>query len=159
MKDQLTCVQTKDKISEQTRDGTVLAFDFGEKRIGVAVGNSLLGQAQPLVTVDSVATAQRFATIAQLIETWCPVLLVVGLPIHADGKAHELTHLSQRFARRLAARFKIKVILIDERYTSEMASVALREAGVTGKKQKPLLDQIAAQQILQAFFDEKHTAT
>jgi len=159
MKDQLACAQTEDKISEQIRDGTVLAFDFGKKRIGVAVGNTLMRLAQPLVTVDSAVTAQRFAAIAQLIETWRPVLLVVGLPTHVDGAAHELTHLSQRFARRLAGRFKIEVMLIDERYTSKMASVALREAGVTGKKQKPLLDQIAAQQILQAFFDEKHTAT
>jgi putative pre-16S rRNA nuclease len=159
MIDQPACTQTEDKISEHTLDGTVLAFDFGKKRIGVAVGNSLLGLAHPLVTVDSAVTAQRFAAVAELIKTWQPVLLVVGLPTHVDGTAHELTHLSQRFARRLAGRFKIKVVLIDERYTSITASAALREAGVTGKKQKPLLDQIAAQQILQSFFDEQHTAT
>ena len=151
--------QTEHKIPERILDGTVLAFDFGKKRIGVAVGNSVLGLAHPLVTVNSVVTAQRFAAIAELIATWQPVLLVVGLPTHVDGTAHELTHLSQRFARRLAGRFKITVVLIDERYTSKTASVALREAGVTGKKQKPVLDQIAAQQILQSFFDEQHTVT
>ena len=159
MIDNLACTQTEYKIPEKILDGTVLAFDFGKKRIGVAVGNSLLGLAHPLMTVNSVVTPQRFTAIAELIATWQPVLLVVGLPTHVDGAAHELTHLSQRFARRLAGRFKIKVVLIDERYTSKTARVALREAGVTGKKQKPVLDQIAAQQILQSFFDEQHTIT
>ena len=142
------------QISERLPEGTVLAFDFGKKRIGVAIGNSLLSKAQPLITVDSENTEQRFAMIAKLIETWQPVLLVVGLPMHSDGTAHELTHLSQRFARRLAGRFKIKVILKDERYTSQSASAALREVGVTGRKQKTVLDQVAAQHILQSFFDE-----
>jgi putative Holliday junction resolvase len=147
------------QISEQLPEGTVLAFDFGKKRIGVAIGNSLLSKAQPLITVDSENTEQRFAMIAKLIETWQPVLLVVGLPMHSDGTAHELTHLSQRFARRLAGRFKIKVILKDERYTSQSASAALREVGVTGRKQKTVLDQVAAQHILQSFFDEQHAIT
>jgi putative Holliday junction resolvase len=97
--------------------------------------------------------------ITQLIETWQPVLLVVGLPMHSDGAAHELTQLSQRFARRLAGRFNIKVILKDERYTSQTASAALREAGIAGRKQKSVLDQVAAQQILQSFFDEQHAIT
>jgi len=86
-------------------------------------------------------------------------LLVVGLPMHSDGTAHELTQLSQRFARRLSGRFNIKVILQDERYTSETASAMLRERGITGRKQKAVLDQIAAQQILQSFFDEQHAIT
>lgn len=147
------------QISERLPEGTVLAFDFGKKRIGVAIGNSLLSKAQPLITVDSENTEQRFAMIAKLIETWQPVLLVVGLPMHSDGTAHELTHLSQRFARRLAGRFKIKVILKDERYTSQSASAALREVGITGRKQKTVLDQVAAQHILQSFFDEQHAIT
>lgn len=151
--------QLECQLPEQLPEGTVLAFDFGKKRIGVAIGNNTLGIAHPLVTVDSEVTEQRFTMIAKLIETWQPVLLVVGLPMHIDGTAHELTHLSQRFARRLAGRFNIKVILKDERYTSQTASVTLREAGITGRKQKSVLDQIAAQQILQSFFDERHAFT
>ncbi len=139
---------------QQLPQGTVLAFDFGKKRIGVAIGNNMLGVARPLVTIDSEVTERRFAMIAQLIETWQPVLLVVGLPMHSDGTAHELTQLSQRFARRLVGRFNIKVILKDERYTSQTASAVLRESGITGRKQKAVLDQVAAQQILQSFFDE-----
>lgn len=141
---------------EQHVAGVVLAFDFGKKRIGVAMGNTAVGVAHPLATVDSAVTERCFTLIAQLIETWQPVLLVVGLPLHSDGTAHELTQLSQRFARRLSGRFNIKVIMKDERYTSEIASATLREAGVTGRKQKAVLDQVAAQQILQSFFDEPH---
>lgn len=150
---------SEDHSLEQPQTGTVLAFDFGKKRIGVAVGNTAVKAAHPLATVDSEVTERRFALIGQLIQTWQPVLLIVGLPLHSDGTAHELTQLSQRFARRLAGRFNIKVIMKDERYTSEIASVSLREAGVTGRKQKAVLDQIAAQHILQSFFDEQHAAT
>lgn len=146
-------------VPEQLPAGAVLAFDFGKKRIGVALGNTAVGVAHPLATVDSEVTERRFALIGQLIQTWQPVLLVVGLPLHSDGTVHELTQLSQRFARRLSGRFNIKVIMKDERYTSETASATLREAGVTGRKQKALLDQVAAQHILQSFFDEQYAIT
>jgi putative Holliday junction resolvase len=139
--------------------GTVLAFDFGTKRIGVAIGNYEIGIARPLVTIGGEKIEQCFIAIAKLIEEWQPVLLVVGLPTHADGTTHELTRLSQGFARRLEARFNIKVVLTDERYTSLIASEILRESGIKGKKQKSMLDQIAAQQILQSFLDEHHTIT
>lgn len=133
--------------------GTVIAFDFGEKRIGVAVGDLELGLAHPLAIVSDVIAERRFDTIAKLIGEWQPVILVVGLPTYANGTEHELTRLSRRFARRLEGRFGIKTTLVDERYTSLTASTALREAGVSGKKQKLLLDQVAAQQILQSYFD------
>lgn len=143
----------------QLQAGAVLAFDYGKKRIGVAVGNTAVKAAHPLATVDSEVTERCFALIGQLIQTWQPVLLIVGLPLHSDGTAHELTQLSQRFARRLEGRFNIKVIMKDERYTSEIASATLREAGITGRKQKAVLDQVAAQQILQSFFDEQYATT
>lgn len=146
-------------VPEQLAAGAVLAFDFGKKRIGVAIGNTAVGVAHPLATVDSEVTERRFALIGQLIQTWQPVLLVVGLPLHSDGTVHELTQLSQRFARRLSGRFNIKVIMKDERYTSETASATLREAGITGRKQKAVLDQVAAQHILQSFFDEQYAIT
>ncbi|SFP76648.1 putative holliday junction resolvase [Nitrosomonas cryotolerans] len=139
--------------------GTILAFDFGKKRIGVAIGDSMLQLAHPLVTIDNTVTEQCFAAIAKLIEAWQPVLLVVGLPTHDDGREHELTRLCRRFARRLTGRFGLEIVLIDERYTSITASVALKELGVRGKKQKPMLDQMAAQQILQSFFDDNHAVT
>lgn len=138
--------------------GTILAFDFGKKRIGVAVGNTLTELARPLQTIHHETNAQRFLVIEKLIQTWQPVLLIVGLPTHIDDTPHEMTHLSRRFARRLFGRFQIPTVLKDERYTSQIAAIELREAGVTGKKQKPFLDQVAAQQILQSFFDEQKYA-
>ncbi|MGH8763439.1 MAG: Holliday junction resolvase RuvX, partial [Nitrosospira sp.] len=121
----------------------------------VAVGNLELGLAHPLATVSEEHTVGRFDHIASLIEEWQPVLLVVGLPTHADDTEHELTQLSRRFARRLEGRFGIKTVFVDERYTSVSAGEALREAGIKGRKQKPALDQVAAQLILQSYFDRQ----
>lgn len=133
---------------------TLLAFDFGVKRIGVAIGNTLLHHARPLTTIDIEKTDARFASIAALLAEWQPAALVVGLPGNDDGTPHELTALCRRFANRLKGRFKLTTILVDERYTSLAASSALNEQGIRGRAQKPLIDQYAAQQILQAYFDE-----
>lgn len=141
------------------RPATVLGFDFGGRRIGVAVGQLELGLAHPLATVSNANAEECFGSIAQLIGEWRPVLLVVGLPTHADGTEHELTRRSRRFSRRLEGRFGIKTMLVDERYTSVDASAALREGGLKGKKQKPVLDQIAAQLILQTYFDRRDATT
>ena len=135
-------------------EGTLLAFDFGTKRIGVAVGNTLLRRANPLTTIDDERNEVRFAGIAVLIAEWQPCALVVGLPGNDDGTPHELIALCRRFANRLKGRFNLPTILVDERYTSLSASAQLNEQGVHGKKQKSLIDQYAAQQILQAYFDE-----
>lgn len=134
--------------------GTLLAFDFGTRRIGIAQGSSLLQHARPLTTIDDEKTDTRFAKIAALLAEWQPAALVVGLPCHDDGMPHELTALCRRFANRLKGRFNLPVILLDERFTSTAASEQLTQAGVYGKKQKALIDQYAAQQLLQAYFDE-----
>jgi putative holliday junction resolvase len=142
-----------DKSSREQFDAVALGFDFGEKRIGVSVGNLGLCLAHPLVTITGSNGEQQFDRIFELVRQWRPILLVVGLPTHPDGKEHELTRRSRRFARRLEGRFGIKTVLVDECYTSIDASTALREAGIKGKKQKPVLDQVAAQLILQSYFD------
>ncbi len=138
----------------RTLQGTILGFDFGTRRIGVAIGNTLTDTARPLITLHGEKNDQRFAAIAALIEEWRPVALVVGLPCNEDGTPHELTRLCRRFANRLKGRFNLPTILVDERYTSAAAGSVLTALGVHGIKQKPLLDQVAAQQILQAYLDE-----
>lgn len=140
------------------QSGMVLAFDFGEKRIGVALGELMLGVARPLTTIDEEINDRRFAAIEMLLKEWQPVCLVVGLPAYLDGTEHALSALCRKFARRLEGRFGIQVILVDERLTSVAAEATLREAGVHGRKQKPMLDQVAAQHILQTFFDDKSDA-
>lgn len=134
--------------------GTLLAFDFGTKRIGVAVGNTVSATARPLTTIDAEKNDMRFASIAELLKEWQPAALVVGLPCNDDGTPHEMTALSRRFANRLKGRFNLPTMLIDERYTSAAASSVLDKEGIHGRKQKNLIDQYAAQQILQAYFDE-----
>jgi putative Holliday junction resolvase len=133
--------------------GTILAFDFGERRIGVAVGESQLAVAHPLTTIATERTAARFDAIAALVAEWRPVALVVGLPLHMDDTAHELTGRARRFARQLEGRFGLPVEMVDERLTTHEAGLLLRDAGVDIRRQKAVRDQIAAQQILQAFFD------
>ncbi len=134
--------------------GTFLAFDFGTRRIGIAVGNTISASANPLETIDDEKNDNRFARIGALIAEWQPAALVVGLPCNEDGSPHEMTALARRFANRLKGRFNLPTILVDERYTSLAAAERLDEAGIHGRKQKALLDQYAAQQILQAYLDE-----
>lgn len=140
-------------------EGTVLGFDFGEKRIGIAVGETMLKLAHPLTTIQAEENAVKFAQITSLIQEWRPSLLVVGLPTYLDGEAHELTHLAKKFAQRLEGRFNLPVVMVDERLSSAEAAQSLRESGVHGIQQKAMIDQVAAQTILQSYFDHLSTKT
>lgn len=102
---------------------TLLAFDYGLKRTGVAVGNTLTGAARPLTTVAAEGDA-RFAPIGRLIAEWQPAALVVGVPFHPDGQPHENTQRARRFARRLHGRFGLPVHEVDERYSTTEAEAA-----------------------------------
>jgi putative Holliday junction resolvase len=133
--------------------GTLLAFDFGTRRIGVATGESLLGSAHPLTVIHAEANAERLAAIARLIAEWQPVALVVGLPVHVDGTPHEITQLATKFGERLQKRFDLPVFYADERLTSRDAEARLRETGRNSRSAKPLLDAVAAQLILQTWFE------
>ena len=121
---------------------TVLAFDFGLKRIGVAVGEPELGTAHPLPAVAV------FSQIEKLVDEWKPASLVVGLPTSVQGVAHAMTKQAEDFARRLEKRFKLPVARVDERYTSVEA-----ESRLKGVKKKAI-DSVAAQLILEQYFDE-----
>lgn len=133
--------------------GTVLAFDFGTRRIGVALGNTLTRVAHPLHTIDAEANAARFAAIAALIAEWQPCLLVVGRPTHSDGAEHGMTARAERFARQLEGRFALPVRRCDERYTTLAAEAALADGGVRAAARREVRDAVAAQLILQSFFD------
>jgi len=136
---------------------TVLCFDFGEQRIGIAVGEHMLASANPLTTICSESNDVRFEVIGKLIDEWQPKLLVVGLPLNVDGSAHSMTQLCKKFARRLNGRFNLPVMLVDERYSSIEASEKLNAAGIKGRAQKERLDQVAAQGILQSYFNSLQT--
>ncbi len=132
---------------------TVLAFDYGERRIGVAVGNLLLREARALTVIANLNREVRFAETGKLIAEWEPELIVVGLPLHPDGAPHEMTQQAKRFGNQLNGRFNVPVVWVDERYSSVAAAAALAEAGVK-VSQKTSLDAEAARIILQQYFDE-----
>ena len=136
----------------------MLAFDFGTKRIGVAVGDLTLAIAHPLTTIRAEDSASRFAAIAALIDEWHPSELVVGVPAHDDGREHHTGALARRFARRLEGRFHIATRLVDERLTSLVAEGRLREAGTSRRRIRQSLDAAAAQEILQSYFATRSAA-
>lgn len=123
---------------------TVLAFDFGLKRIGVAVGNTVIRQAQPLTVIAAVTNDAKFAAIAALLSEWTPARCVVGLPLQPDGAEHQMTLRCRRFANQLHGRFGLETVLVDERYSS-----AVLEA-----RRGELIDDRAAAIILQQYFDD-----
>lgn len=131
-----------------------MAFDFGEQRIGVAIGETLLGQARALATVAESANDRRFAAIGRLIAEWRPARLVVGLPRHIDDAEHEFAARCERFARQLEGRYRLPVEMADERYSS-----AIAETRLSGDKRKlkAQLDAAAAAVILQAWFDQHNS--
>ena len=133
----------------------MLAFDFGEKRIGVAVGDLGVRIAHPLATIAAEDNDTRFAEIEKLVAEWRPAQFVVGLPMHADGAEHEVSRLARRFARRLEGRFGVPAVLADERLTSRAAETRLRESGVRGRAVSEALDAAAAREILAAWFENE----
>jgi len=126
-----------------TRHLSLLAFDFGTRRIGVAVGNTLTGGARPLGPVTASGDA-AFEAIGRLIAEWRPDALVVGIPTHPDGAPHENTRRAQRFARRLEGRFHLPVHEVDERWsTTEAKAMGARD-----------LDAASAAILLEQFMGE-----
>jgi putative holliday junction resolvase len=135
--------------------GTLLGFDFGLARIGVAVGELETGRASALTTIAVEANAARFEAIARLIDEWRPVQLVVGLPLSDDGSPQEHTPRCRRFANQLNGRFSLPVALMDERFSSAEAERQLADAGQRRwADRKPVLDAVAAQIILQHYLDQ-----
>jgi putative holliday junction resolvase len=137
-------------------EGTVLAFDFGTRRIGVAVGEMMLGVARPLTTITAEANEARFAAIDKLIAEWQPGTLLVGLPLSLDGDATEMTDRCRRFARQLEGRYRLPVVMVDERLSSASAEENLRGQGRDWRQRKAAVDAEAAAIILQSHFDQSH---
>lgn len=122
---------------------TIFAFDFGVKRIGVAMGNTMLRQAEPFKVINAIDNATRFADIQKMLDEWKPARLVVGLPVHPDGAEHDMTARARKFANQLHGRFGLPVELVDERYSSAVISA----------KRGEVIDDRAAAIILQQYFD------
>ena len=125
---------------------TVLAFDYGTRRIGVAVGNTEIRASQALVTIAATNADKLFEELEDLLKEWQPDQIVVGLPAHPDGSEHEMTVKAKRFGNQLQGRFNLPVTWVDERYTS---------AVLEGDSQmQDNLDAHSAALILEQYFAE-----
>lgn len=136
--------------------GTLLAFDYGRRRIGVAVGNTLTRNAQPLLTLDATDAGPDWARIAALLEEWRPVRLVVGVPYNDGAPDDGVAAAAARFARRLHGRFGLPVDTVDEALSSAAAEDRLKAArreGLRGPLAKQDIDSAAAAVILQDWLD------
>jgi putative Holliday junction resolvase len=145
-------------VKRDDPEGTVLAFDFGSKRIGVAAGDTQLRIAHPLETIVAEDNRRRFEAIARLVEEWRPVRFVLGDPTGGRAEPHPLTPALQRFERRLVARFGLPVERVDESLSSWDASRRLSAAGRPARRQAPHLDAMAACVILESWFERRGAA-
>lgn len=145
--------------------GNVMAFDFGMTRIGVAIGDVVLQIPHPLAVVTGKNKFEKFAKIKELVDKWKPTLLVVGMPVtdtekqKIEGKNQvkdQLITNIKRFSNRLKEQFKLAVELVNEEYSSSMASSKLNEQAVFALKQKAKLDAVSATVILQRYFDSSN---
>ncbi len=133
------------------RPSTLLAFDYGDIRIGVAVGQTVTSTASPLTSVRVRDRRPDWNTISQLVRTWEPDALVVGLPYTLDGADQETTHSARRFSRQLNGRYRLPVHMVDERLTTREAKSRLAEQGDPDGDDDP----VAAQLILESWFREQ----
>ncbi len=137
---------------------TLLAFDFGLQKIGVAAGQELTGTAQGIATIRVRDNEPDWQQIDNLIDEWQPNILIVGLPLHLNGEASEMSNMARAFGNTLARRTGLTVDWVDERLSSDQANVTMRELTQQGKrisnKLKQQRDAIAAQHILQSYMAE-----
>lgn len=146
---------------------TLLGFDFGTKRIGIAIAQEVTGTASPLTTVKAIKHKPDWESISKIITEWQPDLLVVGLPLHMDGTEQPMTQAARRFSNQLNGRYQIPIALMDERLSSNEAESILNEQSNSHSvfrgslfQDKAQIDMISAQLILQSWMslqeDEKN---
>ena len=137
----------------------VLAFDFGRRRIGVACGDTISRTAAPLNAVPADARGPRWEAIDALLREWQPALIVVGLPYNVDGSDSTQTRDARSFAAEVARRYRLQVVLVDERYSSREAEARLKSARASGLRRRRVakadVDAAAACVILERWFTEE----
>jgi putative Holliday junction resolvase len=137
----------------------VVAFDYGRRRIGVACGDTVSRNAAALKTVPAGRKGPRWELIASMLRAWEPDLAVVGLPYNVDDSDNDMTAAARGFAAELARRFKLEVVMVDERYSSLEAEARLQTARESGLRRRRVaksdVDAAAACVILERWFSEK----
>lgn len=147
-----------DPLQSKTVDETYLGFDFGNKKIGVAVGHLMIGIASPLLTLRSINQNPDWEGIAKLIKEWCPIGLVVGISKQHDGSDNLITPRMLKFCRQLEGRYNLRVYKQDETLsTFEAKQMLFDEVNVNATKLWAVQDQLAAQLILQTWLNDNRT--
>jgi len=131
-----------------------LGFDFGTRSLGIAVGSTATGLAEPLTALPVRRNLPDWSAVDRLVQAWQPAALVVGLPLNMDDSENAMTRAARKFGQRLHARYNLPVHWVDERLTSVEAKNAMVEARVPWARRKAKVDRLAAQTILQAYLDE-----
>ncbi len=138
--------------------GRILAVDYGEKRIGLAISDELGLTASPLATIHRCSDLEAVEQIAKLTQKWGVSQIVVGLPLRTDGRQGEMELRVRSFAQKLHQRTNLPVVLVDERFTTRIAEQVLLEADLSRRKRKQVRDRLAAVILLQSYLDALHTS-
>lgn len=134
---------------------SVLGFDYGQRRIGIAVGQTITGSATPLTTLNAINHKPDWQSIERLIQEWRPDALIVGVPVYFDGTASEMTRRAERFSRQLEGRFGIKVYCVNETLSSiEAESILKRQQKKPGRHHKHEVDKISAALIIETWLNQ-----
>ena len=142
-------------MTENRKITTVLGFDFGTKRIGIATGQTITNTASPTVTLNQVNGAPDWNGIKKLVGQWKPQALIVGIPYHLDGKESEMTEIVQNFCDELTNRFPIPLFKVNETLSSYEAEEKLKKNMKLGQHNKQEIDKMAAAIILQSWLDQQ----
>lgn len=133
---------------------TVLGFDYGEKRIGIATGQTITGDASPLVTLTAIKQKPDWQQIEKIITEWQPDVLIVGIPYQLDGSASEMTKKAERFSRQLEGRFEIPVKTINEALSSFEAEQQLQKKAKISQHNKQEIDKMSAAIIVKSWLEQ-----
>lgn len=140
-------------INKKSLQGNILSFDFGEKRVGVAIGNNITNNVHPLKTIETPKKIERYKKIESLLTIWKPIKLVIGYPLNDDGSESRMSLLARKFGEKLKNKFNIAVYFVDERFSSSEAEIKLKTLEKNLRKRKHIIDQVAAMIILDSFFE------
>ncbi|HEY9052816.1 MAG TPA: Holliday junction resolvase RuvX [Gammaproteobacteria bacterium] len=133
---------------------SVLGFDYGERRIGIAIGQTISQSASPLITLNAINQKPDWNSIEKLITEWKPDALIVGIPRYLDGNDSDMTEKAQRFCRQLEGRFKLPVYTVNESLSSQEAEQRLKQTRKIGQHNKHEIDKMAAAIIVQRWLEQ-----
>lgn len=143
-------------MNKEFAQGLYLAFDYGERYIGVAKGHSQIGTSSPEAVVGNNSGSPDFVKLDKIVEQWQPIGLIVGIPVHMDGSEQALTPHARGFRKKIAKRYKLPTYSCDERMTTRNAAEIIKSNRISGKRRKTSkadLDKIAAALILEKWFE------